>query len=114
MNIKSKRGVISTREYQWLKTFPNLTEEEQHKVAEYEETNKPRVFKKPESKPSPKPQDKVEITKGLLWRGFKKFYELFKAMGITKDLGEKVEVWKYKKHNEAERIATMLKSKLKN
>ena len=45
---------------------------------------------------------------------FKKFYELFKAMGITKDLGEKVEVWKYKKHNEAERIATMLKSKLKN
>ena len=45
---------------------------------------------------------------------FKKFFELFKDMGITKDLGEKVVFWKYKKSNEAERIATILKSKIQN
>jgi len=45
---------------------------------------------------------------------FKKFFELFKTMGITKDLGEKVEIWKYKKYNEAERIASILKNKIKN
>ena len=36
---------------------------------------------------------------------FKKFFELFKEMGITRDLGEKVESWTYNKLNEAERIA---------
>jgi len=45
---------------------------------------------------------------------FKKFFELFKTMGIIRDLGEKVETWTYKKHNEAERIATMIKGKIKN
>tara|TARA_B110000263_G_C15259027_1_gene487906 strand:- start:252 stop:1199 length:948 start_codon:yes stop_codon:yes gene_type:complete len=45
---------------------------------------------------------------------FKKFFKLFKDMGITKDLGEKVELWSYKKYNEAERIAVILKSKIKN
>ena len=45
---------------------------------------------------------------------FKKFFKLFKDMGITKDLGEKVEPWNYKKYNEAERIASILKSKIKN
>jgi len=45
---------------------------------------------------------------------FKKFFELFKTMGIIRDLGEKVETWTYKKHNEAERIATIIKDKIKN
>ena len=45
---------------------------------------------------------------------FKKFFELFKQMGITKDLGEKVETWTYNKHNEAQRIALELKKKIKN
>ena len=44
---------------------------------------------------------------------FKKFFNLFKDMGITKDLGEKVEVWKYKKYNEAERIANIIKNIIK-
>ena len=44
---------------------------------------------------------------------FKKFYELFKTMGITRDLGEKVEVWDYKKFNEAERIASLINNKVK-
>ena len=45
---------------------------------------------------------------------FKKFFELFKTMGITRDLGEKVETWTYKKHDEAARIATIIKTIIKN
>jgi len=45
---------------------------------------------------------------------FKRFFELFKEMGITRDLGEKVETWTYNKHNEAQRIAFEIKNKIKN
>ena len=45
---------------------------------------------------------------------FKKFFKLFKEVGITRDLGEQVISWKYNKFNEAERIATIINSKLKN
>jgi len=45
---------------------------------------------------------------------FKRFFDLFKKIGITRDLGEKIEIWTYKKHNEAERIATIIKDKIKN
>jgi len=45
---------------------------------------------------------------------FKKFFKLFREMGITRELGEKVEPWTYNKHNEAERIAKEIKIKLKN
>ena len=45
---------------------------------------------------------------------FKKFFQLFKEMGIIRDLGEKVESWTYGKLNEATRIATLINSKLKN
>jgi len=44
---------------------------------------------------------------------FKKFYELFKTMGIIRELGDKVEVWKYKKFNEAERVASLINNKMK-
>ena len=44
---------------------------------------------------------------------FKRFFELFKQMGITRDLGEKVETWTYNKHNEAKRIALEIKNKIK-
>ena len=44
---------------------------------------------------------------------FKRFFELFKQMGITRDLGEKVEAWTYNKHNEAQRIALEIKNKIK-
>ncbi len=43
---------------------------------------------------------------------FKRFFKLFKQMGITRDLGEKVETWTYNKHNEAQRIATQIKNKI--
>ena len=45
---------------------------------------------------------------------FKRFFDLFKKIGITRDLGEKIEIWTYNKHNEAERIATIIKDKIKN
>ena len=45
---------------------------------------------------------------------FKRFFELFKKMGITRDLGGKVEKWTYNKHNEAQRIALQLKNKIEN
>ena len=45
---------------------------------------------------------------------FKRFFDLFKKMGIIKDLGEKIETWTYNKYNEAERIATIINSKIKN
>ena len=43
---------------------------------------------------------------------FKRFFNLFKKMGIIRDLGEKIETWSYNKHNEAQRIALELKSKI--
>ena len=43
---------------------------------------------------------------------FKRFFKLFKKMGITRDLGEKIENWTYDKHNEAERIAITIKNKI--
>ena len=45
---------------------------------------------------------------------FRKFFQLFKEMGITRDLGEKVQNWTYNTLNEAERIAAMINNKLKN
>ena len=45
---------------------------------------------------------------------FKRFFDLFKKMGITRDLGEKLESWTYNKHNEAEKIAKLINNKIKN
>ena len=45
---------------------------------------------------------------------FKKFYKLFKDLGIIRDLGENVENWTYNKLNEAERIAYKIKDKINN
>jgi uncharacterized protein len=43
---------------------------------------------------------------------FKKFYKLFNELGITRNLGEKVESWKYNQLNEAERIASIINSRI--
>ena len=45
---------------------------------------------------------------------FKKFFEMFKNLNITKDLGDNLEVWKYEKLNETDRISGYIKSKIKN
>ena len=42
---------------------------------------------------------------------FKKFFQLFREMGITRNLGEKIEDWSYNYFNEAERIAKIVKEK---
>ena len=44
---------------------------------------------------------------------FKKFFKLFKEIGIIRDLGEKVESWTYDKLNEAERLAVIINNKIK-
>ena len=43
---------------------------------------------------------------------FKKFFQLFKDMGITKNLGAKVEHWKYNNFNESERVAKIINDRL--
>ena len=45
---------------------------------------------------------------------FKKFFQLFKEMGITRELGESVQNWTYSKLNEVERIAAIINNKLNN
>ena len=60
----------------------------------------------------------MAITIGIIIGGHSvrnyRFYELFKQMGISRNLGEKVETWTYNKHNEAQRIAAEIKNKIKN
>ena len=43
---------------------------------------------------------------------FKRFFQLFEKLGITRNLGDKVESWTYSSFNEAERIATKLKIRI--
>ncbi len=45
---------------------------------------------------------------------FKKFFELFKSLNITKDLENSVEDWKYEKLDETNRISSYIKEKIKN
>ena len=45
---------------------------------------------------------------------FKRFYKLFRELGVTKNLGEKVENWTYNNFNEAERIAAIIIRRLKS
>jgi hypothetical protein len=44
---------------------------------------------------------------------FKKFYKLFKDLGIIRDLEEKIDFWGYNKLNEVSRVALLLKEKMK-
>jgi len=43
----------------------------------------------------------------------KRFFKLFKEMGITRDLGAEVMSWTYNKLNEAERLANIINGKIK-
>jgi len=45
---------------------------------------------------------------------FKRFYKLFRELGVIKNLGEKVENWTYDSFNEAERIAAIINRRLKS
>ena len=44
---------------------------------------------------------------------FKKFYKLFKDLGIIRDLEEKIDFWGYNKLNEVSRAALLVKEKMK-
>tara|TARA_Y100001970_G_scaffold269104_1_gene361169 strand:- start:3519 stop:4469 length:951 start_codon:yes stop_codon:yes gene_type:complete len=44
---------------------------------------------------------------------FKKFYELFKDLGITRDLNNTIEHWSYDSLNEVERAALLVKERMK-
>ncbi len=45
---------------------------------------------------------------------FKKFFELFKLLNITKDLENSVDEWNYEKLNETDKISRYIKEQLKN
>ena len=45
---------------------------------------------------------------------FKRFYKLFRELGVIRNLGEKIENWTYDNFNEAERIAAIINSRLKS
>ena len=45
---------------------------------------------------------------------FKRFFEMFRKLNITKDLSNNLEVWEYEKLNETDRISGYIKSKLKD
>ena len=45
---------------------------------------------------------------------FKKFFELFKSLNITKDLENSVVDWNYEKLNETDKISSYIKDKFKN
>ena len=44
---------------------------------------------------------------------FKKFYSQLSELGITRELGNSVESWSYNKLNEVNRIAPIVKAKMK-
>lgn len=68
-NTTVKIGILTKREYHWLKERPDLTPEEQAKLAEFEKA-------KPDSDlaTSKRNRDKIIITKKLLWKNFLPFY----------------------------------------
>ena len=45
---------------------------------------------------------------------FKKFFELFKSLNITRDLEDTLEKWNYEKLNETDKISRYIKEQLKN
>ena len=44
---------------------------------------------------------------------FKKFYSQLEDLGITRELGDRIENWSYNSLNEVNRIAPIVKSKMK-
>ena len=45
---------------------------------------------------------------------FRKFFELFKSLNITRDLNNSIETWSYKKLDETNKISSYIKDKFKN
>lgn len=76
MSKPVKIGVITRREYEWLKSFESLEPHEIKKIEEYEKQQKTETYKIPEEPKKEKPEP-IIITKGMVWNGFKRtFYEM--------------------------------------
>ena len=45
---------------------------------------------------------------------FKKFYNKLQELGITRELKDNIDTWSYENLNEAGRIASLVKSKMKS
>jgi mitochondrial fission protein ELM1 len=45
---------------------------------------------------------------------FQKFRNLFKELNITRNLGEELEIWNYQKLDETNRVANIIKQKIKS
>ena len=57
----------------------------------------------------------VATMKSLTTSGrFKKFYKQFNALGITRELKDNVDIWSYDKLDEVNRIAPLIKEKMKS
>lgn len=76
MGTPKKIGLITRREYEWLKKFPNLTQEESEKVEEFEKVEKSEYKPLLEKKTTKDPVQKIKITKGLIWKHFKIAYKV--------------------------------------
>jgi len=47
-------------------------------------------------------------------RRFQKFRNLFRELNIIRNLGEEVEIWNYQKLDETNRVAKIIKEKIKS
>jgi len=45
---------------------------------------------------------------------FKKFFDLFKSLNITRNLENSIEKWSYEKLNETDKISSYIKEQYKN
>lgn len=72
-------GVITRREYNWLKSFKELDPEEQKKIEAFDELQKkgrPNIADTSLKSSEEKGCKKIEISKRTVWNGFKMWYKL--------------------------------------
>ncbi|HET8885576.1 MAG TPA: hypothetical protein VFM70_04395 [Salinimicrobium sp.] len=69
-NKLQKIGFLTSREYAWLKDQPELTQEEESKVKEYEKAQ-PGV----DLATAKRNREKLQITSKLIWKNFLLFYK---------------------------------------
>ena len=74
MSEPTKIGLLTAREYQWLKTSEVIEPHEQLKLEEFEKAKAKKYADYLKGKPAKELKEKIMITKGLLWSSFKPFY----------------------------------------
>lgn len=66
----TKIGLLTQKEYDWLKQSDDLSESEKEKIEEFEKLNKESSLDVNVTE-----RKKIKITRGLLWKYFKLFYK---------------------------------------